>query len=61
MLKLKQVFHTFWTPDQIRLNEVCPQLRIPEHSEIIEQLKTLEITQGFSYFFKSYWIDFAHT
>ena len=52
MLKLHKVFHTFWTPEQIILSELCLHLRIPEHFEIIDKLKTVEITQGFSYFFQ---------
>ena len=52
MLKSHKVFHTFWTPDQIILNECCPQLRIPEQSEIINKLKTIDFTQGFSYLFQ---------
>ena len=46
-----RLFHNFPTPDQIILDECCPHLRIPEHSELIDKLKTVEITQGFSYFF----------
>ena len=52
MLKPHNVFHTFSKPDQIILNECCPQIRIPEQSEIINKLKTVEITRGFSYFFQ---------
>ena len=52
MLKSHKVFHTFSTPGQIRLNECCPQIRIAEQSEIINKVKTIEITQGFSYFFQ---------
>ena len=52
IVKSHKVFHSFWTPDQITLNEVCPQWGIPEHFEIIEQLKTIKITQGFSYIFQ---------
>ena len=52
MLKSHKVFLTFWTPDQITVNECCSQLDIPEHFEIIDKLKTFKITQGFSYFFK---------
>ena len=43
-------FHTFWTPDQIILNDCCPQLRVSEQSEIIGKFKIYKITQGFSYF-----------
>ena len=52
MMKSHKDFHTFWTPDQIILNDCCPQLRIPEQSEIVNKLKTIEITQGCSYFFQ---------
>ena len=52
MLKSHKDFHTFWTPDQIILNDCCPQLGIPEQSEIINKLKTVNFTQGFSYLFQ---------
>ena len=52
MLKSHKVFHSFWTPDQITLNEVCPQWSIPEHVQIIVRLKNVKITQGFSYYFQ---------
>ena len=52
MLNPHKDFHTFWTPAQIILNERCPQLSIPEQSEIINKLEIVEITQGFPYFFQ---------
>ena len=52
MLKLHKVFHTFWIPDQIILNNVCSQFIIPEHFEVIDKLQNVEITQGFSYVFR---------
>ena len=52
MLILHKDFHSFSTPDQIILNECCTKLRIPEHFEIIDKLKNVQITQGLSYFFQ---------
>ena len=39
-------------PDTDKQHSDTDKIRIPEQSEIMNKLKTVEITQGFSYFFQ---------